>query len=428
MSKLSAKVLSWLWLASLVAILTPAVSARQSNVPDSQSAVANRERFDALRRRGFEANFNLEYEAAQRFFEELARLSPDDPAGPLFLATNLWLRSLSESRRLQSSLYNSDSFYADSEEKVDGRVLAEFREYVRRAKALAEARLKLDSKNVEALYMLGSIDGVKAAFTASVERKFLGALRDGSSSVDHHREVLKLDPNYIDAELTLGLYDYVVGDLPLPIKMLASLTGVRGSKRRGVERIERVARDSRWSGDNAKIVLMAIRKREERFAEAHALAAELARKYPRNYLFKVEAADALFAHAASQAIKNPEKAAAARREAGAVFDALLRDQAVRRVALSMDLIHFRYGEALWAAGMFDQAAAQFLFAAAAAKAQEQLITTSRLRAAQALDLAGQRSEALAQYRLVAARPNVYDSRSAAERGLHEQYKLTSSNK
>ncbi|MEJ7615648.1 MAG: hypothetical protein WKF30_01435 [Pyrinomonadaceae bacterium] len=250
----------------VVAVSTQAVLAGQ--VIAKAREVGEQAKFDELRRRGFEANFNLDYETARRSFEELARLYPDDPAGPLFLAINVWLKTLNDTRRLQSSLYNSDSFYIESEEKVDPRVLAQFREHVRLAKSLAEARLKINSKNVEALYLLGSIDGVKAAFTASVERKFLGALRDGSSSVDRHRDVLKLDPQYIDAELTLGLYDYVVGDLPLPIKMLASLTGVRGSKRRGLERIERVARESRWSGDNAKMVLMAVRKREGRFEEA----------------------------------------------------------------------------------------------------------------------------------------------------------------
>ncbi|MEJ7708283.1 MAG: hypothetical protein WKF84_00090 [Pyrinomonadaceae bacterium] len=343
-------------------LLAPVVYAQRD-----AAAAAGQERTDELRRPGFEANFNLDYEAARRSFEELARLHPDDPAGALFLATNLWLKTLNDTRRLQSSLYNSDSFYVESDEKIDPQLLAQFSGYIKTAKSLATARLKAEPKNVEALYMLGAIDGVKSAFAASVERKFLSALRDGSSSVDRRREVLKLDPSYIDAELTLGLYDYVVGDLPLPIKMLASLTGIRGSKRRGLEKIERVARESKWSADNAKIVLMAIRRREGRFDEASALAQELSRKYPRNYLFQVEAADALVSHAAAQAVVNPSASAKAETEALALFDALLRDQSVRRVAPSLDIIHFRYGEALMSARQPERAAAQFLLCTAAAR-------------------------------------------------------------
>jgi 23S rRNA A1618 N6-methylase RlmF len=47
---------------------------------------------------------------------------------------------------------------------------------------------------------------------------------------------------------------------------------------------------------------------------------------------------------------------------------------------------------------------------------------SRLRAAQALDLAGKRDEALEQYKAVLARPNIYDSHEEAKRGLREPFK------
>lgn len=221
--------------------------------------------------------------------------------------------------------------------------------------------------------------------------------------------------------MTVGVYDYVVGDLPLPIKVLASLGGVRGSKKRGIERIERVARESEWTGDNAKVVLIAIMKRERRFEEAHTIAQGLARKYLRNYLFKMEAADALVSLAAHKRKTDAAAAARAGRESIAIFDALLRDPAARRVAPSLDLVHFRYGEALLAAGLPESAATQFLLSAGATKAQDQLVTLAHLRAAQALNLASKRDEALAQYRIVVKRPSVSDSRTEAERGLREPY-------
>ncbi len=53
-----------------------------------------------------------------------------------------------------------------------------------------------------------------------------------------------------------------------------------------------------------------------------------------------------------------------------------------------------------------------------------MVTRARLRGAQALDLAGRRDEAVAQYKAVLALPNVYDSHEDAKRGLKEPYKLT----
>src|SRR3712207_8308312 len=56
-------------------------------------------------------------EGALTRFKELTRAYPDHPAGPQFLAASLWLKTLNQSRRLQSGLYNNDSFYAKTDRK-----------------------------------------------------------------------------------------------------------------------------------------------------------------------------------------------------------------------------------------------------------------------------------------------------------------------
>src|SRR5712691_4590494 len=178
-------------------------------------------KLETLRADGFEALFNLDYERARKDFKEVARLFPDHPAGPQFLAAGLWIETLYETRRLQSSLYSSESFYSQNEDKAKPEVVAQFKVWTREAKKLAEARLKQNPKDIEALYFLGATAGLKASFEEAVERRHFAALRDGSEAVDRHRDVLKLDPNFHDAEITMGLYDYVLGSLPLPIKVLA---------------------------------------------------------------------------------------------------------------------------------------------------------------------------------------------------------------
>jgi len=156
---------------------------------------------------------------------------------------------------LQSSLYNSDSFYTNGDDKVDPKIVTEFRNLTRESRRLAEAKLKEDPKNVEALDFLANTEGLKASFEEAVERRHFAALRDGNDAVDHHREVLKLDPEYIDAQITIGLYEYVVGSLPLAIKIVAGATGYRGSKKRGLAMLEQVAKEGRWAQDDAKSVL-----------------------------------------------------------------------------------------------------------------------------------------------------------------------------
>jgi len=389
---------------------------------------AERARFEELRRSGLDALYNIDYDKAQRDFNEIVKLYPNHPGGYQLLAAELWIKTLYESRRLQVSLYNSESFYTNGDDKVDPKIITEFRNYTREAKRLAEAKLKQEPKNIEALDFLANTEGLKAAFEEAVERRHFAALRDGNDAVNDHREVLKLDPKYIDAQITIGLYEYVVGSLPLPVKILAGATGFRGSKKRGLAMLEQVAKEGTWAKDDAKTVLILLYTREKRFADVLNLTRELSAKYPRNYLLRLETADALVSLAA---VKRQEKdlaaAVQAEKEAFATFDEMLRDRNVRdNAARALDLIHFKYGEALLMAGYHDRAAKEFLAATKVARAEPGLITMAHLYAARSYDVAGKRDEALSQYKEVLSRPNVYDAHDEAKRGLRQAYKAEQS--
>jgi hypothetical protein len=386
---------------------------------------AERAKFETLRIAGSEALFNLDYESARKSFKEMATLFPNYPAGPQFLADTLWAEELYLTRRMQASLYgDDDTFYSTSDDKADPRLINEFRSLTRQARILTEARLKQSPKDTEALYFMGAIEGLKAAFQESIERRHFAALKDGSNAVDRHREVIKLDPSYHDAEITIGLYDYTVGALPLPVKLIAGVAGFRGSKKRGLATLERVAKQGRWVHDEAKTLLIVLYTREKRYAEAAALARELGARYPRNYIYRLEAADALVLQAALERRTNQSTAiTAAETEAFATFESLLRDKAVRDTAArAFDLIHFKYGEALMTAGQYERAAKEFLASAQVTGAQQGLATMAHLYAARALDLAGKRNDAVTQYRAVLARPNVYDAHDQAQAGLKEAFK------
>ena len=399
-----------------------AVPAQQPSSPWLTDA--ERARFEELRRSGLDALYNIDYDKAQRDFKEIVQLFPNHPGGYQLLAARVWIKTLYESRRLQVSLYSNESFYTNGDDKVDPNIVTEFRNLTREAKRLAEAKLKQEPKNIEALDFLANTEGLKASFEEAVERRHIAALRDGNDAVGHHREVLKLDPKYIDAQITIGLYEYVVGSLPLPVKIIAGATGYRGSKKRGLALLEQVAKEGRWSQDDAKTVLVLLYTREKRFAEVVKLTRELSAKYPRNYLLKLETADALVSLAG---VKRKEKdlagAVQSEKEAFATFDEVLRDRNVRDSAVrALDLIHFKYGEALLMAGYNERAAKEFMAATKVERAEAGLVTMAHLYAARSYDAAGKRDEALSQYREVLARPNVYDAHDEAKKGLRQAYR------
>jgi tetratricopeptide (TPR) repeat protein len=412
-----------IYLAILFVLAVPSVALAQG-APAPWLSETERAKLETLRIVGSEALFNLDYETARKSFKEMAVAFPKYPAGPQFLADSLWIETLYQTRRLQSSLYgDDDTFYSTSDDKTDPAVIEQFRNLTRQARQLAEARIKQYPRDVEALYFMGAIEGLKASFEEAVERRHFAALKDGSDAVDRHREVIKLDPTYHDAEITIGLYDFTVGSLPLPVKLIAGVAGFRGSKKRGLATLERVTKEGRWIRDEARTLLIVLYTREKRFAEAAAYAKELAAKYPRNYLYRLEAADALVSQAALERAANKSGTTAAEHEAFATFDSLLKDKAVRDTAArAFDLIHFKYGEALMTSGLYDRAAKEFLAAAEVPGGQQGLGTMAHLYAARALDLAGKRNDAMSQYRSVLARPNVYDAHDQAQSGLKEAFK------
>ncbi|MEK6280538.1 MAG: hypothetical protein AABN95_09325 [Acidobacteriota bacterium] len=402
---------------SLVIFALFALPGFSQTAPSGAMTESGRVRYEALRNSGHGALYDFDYDRALKDFKEMDRLFPTHPAGPQMLAARVWAKTLYESRRLQSSLYNSASFYSGGDDKVDPKVVNEFRSLTREARRRSEVRLKQNPRDIEALYWLGATEGLKASFEEAVERRHFAALRNGKDAVDHHREVLRLDPNYIDASVTIGLYEYVVGSLPLPIKLVAGITGFRGSKKRGLEMLERVARESSWAGGDARSLLIVLYNREKRYADVLTHARAQSAKYPRNYLFKLEAASALVAQAeVERKAGNTEAATKAEREAFGTFEDLLRERS-SGVSRVLDLIHFKYGEVLLTAGEGERAAKEFIAATKAERADPALVTMAHLNAARAFDLAGKRDNALSQYRQVLTRPNVFDAHEEAKKGL-----------
>lgn len=411
-------------LMAAVVLTAATVFAQATSSTTTAPTESGAAHLEELRRNGIEALYNLDYDKAQKEFKEIVRLYPTSPAGPQLLAARLWIKTLYETRRLQASLYSSEAFYSSGDDKVDPKIIAEFRNLSREAKRLAQLALKQNPKDVDALDWLAVIEGLKASFEEAVERRHFAALRDGSDAVDHHREVLKLDATRVDANLTLGLYEYAVGSLPLTVKVLVGVAGFRGSKKKGLQLIERVTKEGRWSRDDAKTLLIVLYTREKRYTDALALARELMAKYPRNYLFRLEAADALVQQAEiERKNKNVEAATKAEREAFATFEDLLHDRSVRdTVSRALDLVHFKYGEVLLTAGQGERAAKEFLAATKVDRAEPSLVTMAHLYAARAFDLAGKREDALSQYREVLTRPDIYAAHDEAKKGLREPFK------
>ena len=145
--------------------------------------------------------------------------------------------------------------------------------------------------DVDALFARGWARSLKCAYMAMVERGFSSGFRLATKAKDDETRVLQLDPDYVDAKLVVGVYEYVVGALPWPFKLVIGFAGVTGSKSRGLEMLYDDGNRGVITSVEARTVIALFLRREGKYKEAIEVIRKLKSQYPHNYLFCLEEAN-----------------------------------------------------------------------------------------------------------------------------------------
>ena len=152
----------------------------------------------------------------------------------------------------------------------------------------ASARLRVDRDDPRALYILGVAYQNRASFEASLKRSWWSSFRSGTKTYRIQKKLLKRDPGFLDAYLSVGAFHYVTGRLGWKVKWLAFLLGYHGSTDRGLREIRRAADGAALVADDARVILTLIYTREKKFQEAFDELSILLKRYPRNYLIHLD--------------------------------------------------------------------------------------------------------------------------------------------
>jgi hypothetical protein len=169
---------------------------------------------DPLAAPGYEYFYNLDYPEALAAFRAEAAQHPDSPDAQNHIAQTILYREMFRSGALESELVTGGNPFLRREalnpSKADEK---EFQDSIQRALSLADARLKANPNDVPALYAQGVTYGIEANYYFLVRKAYVDALRDATASRKAHARVTELDPNFTDARLVQGIYDYVLGSL-----------------------------------------------------------------------------------------------------------------------------------------------------------------------------------------------------------------------
>lgn len=245
-------------------------------------------------RKGFDQIFNLDYDPAIKTFSALKAKHPQHPAPPFYLATAIWLRELFEREDLDLDKFVAPGYFnKPTAHKMPPEQRRAFFDLIGQSQKLTRAILEEHPNNKDARYFLGSSYGVLGAFFITIDHSKGKAFKYGKKAYKYHRELVEEDPDYYDAYMSVGLYEYIVANLPWYIKWFAVIIGYRGSEERGFDYLSLAAEKGQYVADEARVLQMVLYVREKQYKQALKTARDLHQKYARSFLLHLNQAQIL---------------------------------------------------------------------------------------------------------------------------------------
>ena len=240
--------------------------------------------------RAYDLAYNLDHEEAIAALQEVIAERPNHPAGYRGVAALTWLRMLFLRGAVLVDAQMTARVKASGNVPEPPADMADvFHAHIDRAIELSEQAVDNAEDDPDAHYQLGASVALLASYKASIEGDGLKALRDAKRAYQAHQRVLELDPSRKDANLTLGMYRYLVSLLPRAARMMAYLVGFDGGREEAVQLIEAAAAYPGETEAEAKFALVLLYNREKQFNKAQRVLYDLKRRYPRNRLVWLEA-------------------------------------------------------------------------------------------------------------------------------------------
>ena len=410
MGRLAPKVLAWgaKSFASLIVLAASVTGSADVRVH------TNAMNLDPKVREAYRYFYLLDYPAAVERFERIHQEHPGDPHATTMLLEAVVFQELYRQDLLDTTFYANDGFLTgkhatDEDPKKRDEIFALADEAVREA----DWRIDRDSKDVDALFARGWARSLRCTYVAMVERGFGAGFRLAGKAKDDCERVLKIDPDYVDAKLVVGVYEYVVGALPLPFKILIGFVGISGSKSKGMELLRDDGERGVATGIDARTVIALFLRREGKYTDAIEVVRRLKQQYPRDFLFCLEEANLR------------KDAGEGMRAVDAYREIIQESEKLGYFAeAKLELAYFGLGDALRGQRHYAEAAQSYEKAAAAKSVGTELKVRTLLAAGECHDLLGERQQAIRDYQeAIYAGPNTSRADTARKR-LKSPYKAS----
>jgi hypothetical protein len=245
-------------------------------------------------RRGYDRFYEMDFDGAQRIFEQVAQAHPNDPMAFDYLLLTHVFRALYQQDLLDTTYYAHDSFLSTKRQvEIPGNERKAIEDLTIKVSSLSDAALKANPNDKDALFARGYAKGLHASFITLADHSFAAAARQGYSARNDSEAVLKLDPQYADAKMAVGIQQFAVASLPGFVRILVGVMGVGGSKPKGIALLKDAGAHGVVTSVESRTALSLFLRHDGRYPEALDVERGLAAQYPHDYLFRLEVANLL---------------------------------------------------------------------------------------------------------------------------------------
>jgi len=246
---------------------------------------------DAALQRAYACLYNFDFKGAHEILDRQTKLDPQAPLIPAVRAAAYLFSELDRLRILELDFFMDDDKVVDRRKLVpDPAVRQRFFQTVAVAEGMANARLAVKPDDPDALLALCMTTGLVTDYAALVERRRFGSFALAKKSHVWAKKLLALNPPVVDAYMTFGTAEYIVGSLPFFLRWFVHMDSVEGNKKKGIDELELVAQKGKYYGPFARMLLSVIYAREKRPDISEKLLAGLATEFPQNPLIRQELA------------------------------------------------------------------------------------------------------------------------------------------
>jgi hypothetical protein len=237
--------------------------------------------------RGFQSMYNLQFDQAHQDFSTWERSHPADPLGPVSQAAGYLFGEFARLGILESELFTNDKTFENRAKLApDPKVRDEFNGAVSRGDQLADAALKQNPEDTNALFAKILALGLRSDYVALIDKQDFAALRYMKQGRILAQQLLKQKPDEYDAMLALGVENYLTGIKPAPVRWMLSLGGIDPNKEQGLRELEQTAAHGNLLKPFAKLLLAVTALRDKNNTQGCDLLHQLAVAYPRNALYR----------------------------------------------------------------------------------------------------------------------------------------------